>query len=76
MHIRCISEAQLKKDQDHFVVIEESGDSATEILALMKKNRFFNLILDGKTCDTAILDFPEFREVFEMSILSIFQLQY
>lgn len=52
-----------KERPDHFVVIE-SGDSATEILALMKEKQIFNLILDGKTCDTAILGLPEFREVF------------
>lgn len=53
-----------KERPDHFVVIE-SGDSATEILALMKEKQIFNLILDGKTCDTAIFELPEFREVFE-----------
>lgn len=52
-----------KERPDHFVVIE-SGDSATEILALMKEKQIFNLILDGKTCDTAIFGLPEFREVF------------
>ncbi|CAM3601637.1 hypothetical protein ELOC111193_13040 [Elizabethkingia occulta] len=52
-----------KERPDHFVVIE-SGDSATEILALMKEKQIFNLILDGKTCDTAIFELPEFREVF------------
>ncbi|HBN6700820.1 TPA: hypothetical protein L3261_000377 [Elizabethkingia anophelis] len=52
-----------KERPDHFVVIE-SGDSATEILALMEEKQIFNLILDGKTCDTAIFGLPEFREVF------------
>ncbi|MCT3808112.1 hypothetical protein CMU40_09075 [Elizabethkingia anophelis] len=52
-----------KERPDHFVVIE-SGDSATEILALMKEKQIFNLILDGKTCDAAIFGLPEFREVF------------
>ncbi|WP_454059010.1 hypothetical protein [Elizabethkingia ursingii] len=52
-----------KERPDHFVVIE-SGDSATEILALMEEKQIFNLILDGKTCDAAIFGLPEFREVF------------
>ncbi|MET7037651.1 hypothetical protein [Elizabethkingia miricola] len=52
-----------KERPDHFVVIE-SGDSATEILALMKEKQIFNLILDGKTCDAAIFELPEFKEVF------------
>lgn len=52
-----------KERPDHFVVIE-SGDSATEILALMKEKQIFNLILDGKTCDTAIFELPESKEVF------------
>ncbi|GJN60517.1 leucine-rich repeat domain-containing protein [Elizabethkingia anophelis] len=53
-----------KERPDHFVVIE-SGDSATEILALMAEKQIFNLILDGKTCDENIFELPEFREVFE-----------
>lgn len=52
-----------KERPDHFVVIE-SGDSATDILALMEEKQIFNLILDGKTCDAAIFGLPEFREVF------------
>lgn len=52
-----------KERPDHFVVIE-SGDSATEILALMAEKQIFNLILDGKTCDENIFELPEFREVF------------
>ncbi|WJK00458.1 hypothetical protein [Elizabethkingia anophelis] len=53
-----------KERPDHFVVIE-SGDSATDILALMEEKQIFNLILDGKTCDENIFELPEFREVFE-----------
>lgn len=52
-----------KERPDRFVVIE-SGDSGTEILELMKEKQIFNLILDGKTCDAAIFELPEFKEVF------------
>ncbi|MCL1674927.1 protein phosphatase 1 regulatory subunit 42 [Elizabethkingia meningoseptica] len=53
-----------KERPDHFVVIE-SGDSATDILALMEEKQVFNLILDGKTFDANIFELPEFKEVFE-----------
>ncbi|HCN49503.1 MAG TPA: hypothetical protein DIT10_10490 [Chryseobacterium sp.] len=52
-----------KERPDRFVVIE-SGDSATDILALMTEKQIFNLILDGKTCDAAIFRLPEFKQVF------------
>ncbi|QES93930.1 hypothetical protein F0358_14985 [Empedobacter brevis] len=53
-----------KERPDHFVIIQ-SGDSPTDILALMEEKQIFNLILDGKNCDAAIFELPEFREVFE-----------
>lgn len=52
-----------KERPDRFVVIENE-DSATDILELMQEKKVFNLILDGKTCDRAIFELPEFKEVF------------
>lgn len=53
-----------KERPDRFVVIE-SGDSASEILELIQEKKVFNLILDGKTCDANLFEFPEFKEVLE-----------
>ncbi|ULT24963.1 hypothetical protein KUH03_39840 [Sphingobacterium sp. E70] len=55
-----------KERLDHFVVIEK-GDTASEILVLMKEKQVFNLIVDGKTCDEAVIELPEFRAVFAYS---------
>lgn len=52
-----------KERPDRFVVIENE-DSATDILELMQEKKVFNLILDGKTCDRAIFELPEFKEIF------------
>ena len=55
-----------KERLDHFVVIEK-GDTGAAVLALMKEKQIFNLILDGKTCEAAVFELPDFGEVFEKS---------